>query len=207
MDNMPDLQAVVKRMSGQEKINWAEALIHISFETEGQYQEASYLVRDNFKNIIMAVYFVETTMNRYDLNQDLVLQNDEIWFGFPVFKGYLSRVLVELLCRESDDLAASIYAYVIQKKTLPTAEDRSWWSKAYAIGQLYVHDTLRSRDVDDWYWELFLDREQLTRVFSSITKGFLRKKKAVAGQKCNPETYNEEDYMDFDNPEGWPISP
>ena len=198
MDNMPDLQEVVKGMSGKEKLNFADALMHISFETEEQYQQAAHLTRSNFKNIIMALYFVETTMDRYDLNKDLTLQNDEIWQGFPMFKGYLSRVLVELLCRDSDDMAASVYAYVIKKKNLPTSDDRNPWDKMVAWVQLHVHDILKGYDID--YWELYLDREQLTRVFSSVIKGFLRKKEASAGQSCASKEKQEHihfnDYVD-----------
>ena len=194
MDNMPDLQEVVKGMSGKEKLNFADALIHISFETEEQYQKAVYLTRSNFKNIIMALYFVETTIDRYDLNKDLTLQNDEIWLGFPMFKGYLSRVLVELLCRDSDDMAASIYAYVIEKKNLPTSADRNAWEKVVAWVQLHIHDILKGHGID--HWDLFLDHEQLTRVFSSIIKGFLSKKKAAVGKSCADKQEQEHIYFD-----------
>ena len=57
LDNMPDLQEVANGMSAKERLSWADALIHISFETEEQYQQATYMTRSNFKNIIMAVLF------------------------------------------------------------------------------------------------------------------------------------------------------
>lgn len=201
MDNMPDLREVVNKMNGKEKLSFGDALVHISFETEAQYQEATYLTRSNFKNIIMALYFVETTMNRYDLNKDLTLQNDEIWLGFPMFKGYLSRILVELLCRDSDDIAASIYAYVIEKKHLPTSSDRSGWEKLVAWVQVHVHDLLKGYGFD--HWDLSLNHEQLTRVFSSIIKGFLSKKKSTEGKGCP----SEEEYIYFDDPTVDSITP
>ena len=99
----------------------------------------------------------------------------------------MSRILVELLCRDSDDMAAAIYAYVIENKHLPTSDDRSGWNKAVAWVELHIHDILKGFDVD--YWDLYLDRDLLTRVFSSIIKGFLNKKKAAAaGKSCSSET-------------------
>ena len=182
MNNMPDLQKVLTEMDKEKQMQLAEALIHISFETEQEYQAATYLKRSNLKNIIMALYFVETTINRYDLNGDLVLQADEIWEGFPTFKGYLSRVLVHLICLESDDLAASIYAYVIEKKQLPVSNELTIYDNAIARIQLHIHNFLRAWNRD--YWDLYLDREKLTRVFSTIIKGFLSKKKERGSEKC-----------------------
>lgn len=182
MNNMPDLQKVLDGMDKKKQIQLAEALIHISFETEQEYQAATYLKRSNLKNIIMGLYFVETTINRYDLNGDLVLQADEIWLGFPTFKGYLSRVLVHLICLESDDLAAAIYAYVIEKKTLPVSNELAWSDLAIARIQLEMHDLWRRWNFD--YWDLYLDREKLTRVFSTIIKGFLDKKRERGSEKC-----------------------
>ena len=191
MGNMPDLQTVLERMSDEGKSSLTEALIHIAFETEQEYMTAQYLNKGNLKNIIMALYFVETTINRYDLDGDLVLQHDEIWQGYPSFKGYLSRVLVYLLCRDSDNLSASIYAYVIEKKSLPSDSRLSALERAYAWLQLNMHDLqheeiddTKALNVDSEYWRLFLDREQLTRVFSSIIKGFLAKKRERGSSAC-----------------------
>ncbi len=193
MNNMPDFQKVVETMSEEQKKNFAESLIHISYETEQEYQDAIYLNRGNFKNIIMALYFVETTINRYDLNGDLVVQHDEIWAAFPTFEGYLSRVLVHLLCRESGDLGEAVYAYVIQKEALPTSKDLAFYEKWYAIAELSLHDILKSWNMK--YWDLFLDRIQLTRVFSTIIKGFLDKKKERISKECpmpsEPVTFDD----------------
>ena len=194
MNNMPDFQKVVETMSEEQKKNFAEALIHISYETKQEYQNAVYLNHGNLKNIIMALYFVETTINRYDLNGDLVVQHDEIWAAFPTFEGYLSRVLVHLLCRESGDLGEAVYAYVIQKKSLPTNRDLAFYKRWYAIAELSLHDILKGWDMK--YWDLFLDRAQLTQVFSTIIKGFLDKKKERGSEECpmpsEPVTFDDE---------------
>ena len=182
MNNMPDMQKAVVKMSKEQKSQWTEALIDISFETDREYQEATYLMESNLKNIIMSLYFVETTINRYDLNKDLVLQHDEIWAAFPSFKGYLARILIHLLCRKSDDLAPSLYAYVIEKQQLPFADEKAWYEDVVAWMQLQIHHNVQFFDMD--YWELYLDRKTLTSVFSHSIKGFLGRKKKKGSQAC-----------------------
>ena len=130
----------------------------------------------------MAVYFVETTINRYDLDGDLVLDNNEIWRGYSTFKGYLSRVLIHLLCGDDDELAPSVYAYVIEKVEMPSGKELEWYDIVFAWGKLQAHSILKDWDRD--LWDLSLDREKLTRVFSVIIKGFLDKKREKASKSC-----------------------
>ena len=183
MYNMPDLQQAMAEMSEEQKNGFVEALIHISFETKWEYGRATNLTKNHLKNIVMAVYFVETTINRYDLNGDSVLGNEEIWFGFPNFKGYLSRVLIHLLCWDNDDLAPSVYAYTIEKEGLPAGKEMSWYDFVFAWGVLRTHSFLKGQVSVD-LWDLYLDRVKLTRVFSAITKGFLGKKRERASKTC-----------------------
>lgn len=183
MSNMPDLQKVMAKMTEEERGALIEALIHISFETKWEYKNTDYLTKDNLKNIVMALYFVETTFNRYDLNGDFILQSDEIWLGFPIFEGYISRILIQLLCRDSNDLAPSVYAYAIEKESLPTSDELTWYKRLQAWLNLQMHSKLRN-----WmgveYWDLRLDRGKLTRVFSTVVKGFLAKKRERVSKKC-----------------------
>ena len=172
--NMLELQKVLAKMNTERKKQLMEALIHIAFESEKKYKESLNLKRIHLKNIIIALYFIETTMNRYDLNDDLVLQDDEIWFAFPSFKGYLSRALIYLLCQESDSMADATYAYTIEKRKLPAGKDFSLWDSLTAKMEIYIYDIARNWNIN--YWELYLDRERLTYVYSHIVKGLLFKK-------------------------------
>jgi hypothetical protein len=193
MYNMPDLQQALAEMSEEQQNDFVEALIHISFETKWEYARAAYLTKNHLKNIVMAVYFVETTVNRYDLNGDSVLDNEEIWFGYPNFKGYLSRVLIHLLCWKNDDLAPSVYAYVIEKEELPSGNEMRWYDLVFAWGKLRAHNLLKGQVSMD-LWDLYLDREKLTRVFSAIIKGFLGKKRERASKTCaDDETVDTEE--------------
>ncbi len=192
MYNMPDLQKNMMEMDEGQQNGLVEALIHISFETKWEYEHVTYLTKSHLKNIVMAVYFVETTINRYDLNGDSVLDNEEIWLGYPVFKGYLSRVLIHLLCWDDDDLAPSVYAYVIEKEELPSGKEMEWYDLVFAWGKLHTHSLLKGQ-VNMDLWDLYLDRGKLTRVFSSIVKGFLGKKRERASKTCaDDETANGE---------------
>ena len=182
MDNMPDLQKALSEMDEEKKSQFVESLVLIAFETKKEYEEATYLTTNHLKNIVMALYFVETTINRYDLNGDSILQNNEIWLGFPTFQGYLSRILIHLLCKKSDDLAASVYAYTIQNEKLPASDELSDFERLVAWLQLQTHSFLYNVDVD--LWDLYLDREKLTNVFSTIIRGFLAKKKEKGAKKA-----------------------
>ena len=199
MNNMPDFQKVLERMTKEEKKDFTESLIHISYETEEEYQKAAYLDGDHLKNIVMALYFVETTMSRYDLNGDFVVHHDEIWAAFPTFRGYLSHILVYLLCRESDDWREAVYAYVIARKSLPTSKDLAIYEKVFALIELNIHDILKSWNIQ--YWDLLLDRKELIMVFSALIKGFLAKKKERVSEQCfdhsntEPITFDDESIL------------
>ncbi|MDE0119227.1 MAG: hypothetical protein OXM55_04375 [Bdellovibrionales bacterium] len=183
--NMSDFQKVLSRMDEEQKKGLTEALINIAFETEEEYQQVSYLTQDHLKNIIMAVYFVETTINRYDLNGDFILDNDEVWAAFPNFHGYLSHVLIYLICQSSDDWTAAMYAYVIKNRRLPTGDTLKWYESMGAAMQLITHTALRGIGIN--WWDLYLDHEKLTQVFSTLVKGFMAKKREQAGETCNTE--------------------
>ena len=182
IDNMPDLQTVLSKMNEEQKSGLAEALIDIAFEREEEYQEAAYLTQDHLKNIVMALYFVETTINRYDLNGDFILRNDEIWAAYPQFGGYLSHILIHLICQSSDSWAASMYAYVIKHHQLPTGDTLEWYNRGWAGIQLIIHTSLRGFNID--WWDLYLDHEKLTQVFSTLVKGFMIKKRKTVEDKC-----------------------
>ncbi len=193
--NMPHFQTVLKTMDSAQKQELAQALIHISYETEEQYQKSLYMSKGHLKNIIMALYFVETTMTRYDKNQNLTLESDEIWEAFPVFQGYISRTLIYLICQESDDKVEDVYAYTIEKEVLPTSDTLTKWDKGVAATELWIHGITRKQGYE--YWALFLDRAKLTRVFSSLTKGLLHKKKETGGQECFGPTEMDETFCDI----------
>ena len=183
-NNMPDLQKIFSQMNEERKSAFTQALIYISFETEEEYQKAVYLTPNHLKNISMALYFVETTIGRYDLNGDLELQHEEILYAYPTFQGYLSRVLVYLLCRPTDALSPSMYSYVVKKHHLPPSRNVIWYDRWYAYSQLKIHQYLYS--ADKHLWDLHLNHETLTIVFSTLIKGFLAKKRTA--KTCgNPE--------------------
>ena len=181
MQNMPDLLKVLSEMNKQEEEALATSLLYIAFESGRAYETAEYITRNHLKNIVMAIYFVETTINRYDLNGDLILQNEEIWTAFSSFKGYLSRVLIYLFCQESDKLVSAMYGYVVHKKKLPASATLTWYERQWAWGELQMHRLLKNGNID--YWDLNLNRKQLTTVFSTIVKGFLGKRKQANQQE------------------------
>ncbi|MYE07638.1 MAG: hypothetical protein F4X95_02665 [Oligoflexia bacterium] len=185
--NMPDFQKVLSKMDEEQKKGLTEALINIAFETEEEYQQVSYLTQGHLKNILMAVYFVETTINRYDLNGDLILDNDEIWAAYPNFSGYLSHVLIYLICHPTDDWAAAMYAYVIKNHRLPMNDTLVWHKRVAAAMQLITHTALRDFNIN--WWDLYLDHEKLTQVFSTLVKGFMAKRRE---KRKNEETCNTE---------------
>ena len=182
MQNMPDLLKVLSKMNKQEEEALSTSLLYIAFESGDAYETAEYITRNHLKNIVMAIYFVETTINRYDLNGDLILQNEEIWTAFSSFKGYLSRVLIYLFCQESDKLVSAMYGYVVHKKKLPASQTLKWYERQWAWGELQLHRVLKNGNID--YWDLNLNRKQLTTVFSTIVKGFLEKRRQ-ANQQVN----------------------
>ena len=184
--NMSDFQKALKTMSAHQQQELAQALIHISYETDEQYQKSLYMTKSHLKNIIMALYFVETTITRYDKNQNLTLEADEIWEAFPVFQGYLSRVLIKLLCQESDDIVKDVYAYTIYKGALPASNTLTRWDKGVATIELHIHKMAQKWGLI--YWDLFLDRTKLTQVFSALTKGLLHKKQETVGTECSLST-------------------
>ena len=186
MKNMPDLLKMLNRMNKQEEETLSTALLYIAFESEAKYQVAEYITRNHLKNIVMATYFVETTINRYDLNGNLTLQNEEIWKAFDAFKGYLSRVLIYLLCQPSDKLVSAMYGYVVHKKKLPASRTLKWYERQWAWIELQAHRMLKNGNID--YWDLNLNREELTTVFSTIVKGFLeRRRQANQTEKICPD--------------------
>ena len=69
----------------------------------------------------MALYFVETTIGRYDLNGNLTLEHEEILKAYPAFQGYLSRVLVYLICRPTDALSP-FHVRLCGDKTSPAGQ-------------------------------------------------------------------------------------
>ncbi len=168
MGNMPDLQTVLAKMSKEQTQNLVEALVEISYETNTEYQNATSWTKSNLKNAIMAVYFVETTINRYDANKDLMLQGEETMSAFPAFKGYLSRSLVYMHCQSSDALVEAVYAYTVAKTQLPASNSLNWYDNIFSWIQLHTFKM--------WDWDLYLDRAKLTKVFSVIVKGFLAQK-------------------------------
>ncbi len=186
MNNMPDLQKILGEMDEEAKKQLTDALIHVAFETEEEYKRAVYIAHSHLKNIIIALYFVETTMNRYDVDGDFVLNHDEIIKAYPVFKGYLSRVLIYLLCRPTDRSAASMYAYVIKKLKLPT-NNMKWHNLLWAFLQLETHTHLYHDGEGLHLWDLHLNRAKLTTVFSTIIKGLLDKKEERKSEQCEIE--------------------
>ena len=193
MDNMPDLRKAMAKMSLNQRRDLAEALIEISYETDQKYLNATSLTKGNLKNIVMAVYFVETTINRYDSNKDLVLQSEETRSAFPTFKGYLSRSLVYMHCQESDRLVEAVYVYTVENARLPASNLLSLNERFWSWLQVNTHKW--------WSWNLYLDRAKLTRVYSAIVKGFLHKKsqqnQGLTQEECfEKELKNIEPYSD-----------
>ena len=186
--NLPNFQKSVENMDEDQKSRLTEALIHISYGTEEQYQQANYINKENLKNIITALYFVETTITRYDTNKNLTLEHEEIENAFPTFKGYIARVTANLFCKPSSaddlDLVLGFYSYVIAKEKLPFSRHPSgWWEKPKAWFEMHLSSTYR--DFEWQYWELNLDRTKLTSVFSILVKGLLSKKEQRKGQQCD----------------------
>lgn len=193
MDNMPDLQTVMAEMNKEQTQDLIEALIEISYETEAEYQSADSWTKSHLKNAIMAVYFVETTINRYDANKDLMLQDEETMSAFPAFKGYLSRSLVYMHCQSSDVLVEAVYAYTVAKKQLPASDSLKWYENIFSWMQLQTFKW--------WNWDLHLDRTKLTRVYSVIVKGFLAQRhtqdKNPDIKKCPDKSQEEQVYDDM----------
>ena len=208
-NNMPDFQTVLSKMDEEQKKGLTEALINIAFETDVEYQQASYLTQDHLKNIIMAVYFVETTINRYDLNGDFILDNDEIWAAYPNFDGYLSHILIYLICQSSDKWAGAMYAYVVKKHRLPMIDELSWYEGIWIMIQLSTHTALRDMSMNG-LWDLSLDHEKLTQVFSTLVKGFIAKKKEKGKNTCNTEyleTFEDKTIYNYQRMITFPIFP
>ena len=182
--NLPHFQKSLENKSEEEIKSLTEALIHISYETEEQYQYSNYMHTEHIKNIIMALYFVETTITRYDKDKNLTLDHEEIKLAFPTFKGYLARILINLLCEPSDNFVMDYYSYVIEKGTLPSSNTLSVWDKTRAFSEIRLQNLWRRNGYD--YWELSLDRTKLTRIFSALVKGLLHKKKTNTNQTCAP---------------------
>ena len=208
MDNMPDLQNVLRQMSETEKENLTKALIKIAtvVEQEKSQLEATYITNWHLKSAIMALYFVETTINRYDLNGDLKLQNNEIRWAYSTFRGYLSRSVVLLACQKSDRLAKSFYDYTVNYARIPPNIDEDFidffWS---AVLQLNINYLMEQVNVE--LWELDLNREKLTLVFSAIVESFLSKRKEIkkTGKQCSPPENSNK--IELPLPEVLPNSP
>ena len=187
LPNMPDIAQAVQAMSPQKRQTFTQALIHISFETQAGYDTELHLTRWRLKNILMAVYFIETIFNRFDVNHDSILQNDEIWAAFPVFHGYLNHVVVyDLQWPQAVESTPDLYAFVIaHKKLTHQASYRSTykpiWDKMDEA-EIYSHYLWRTcpscraamKKFSGTDWTLQMDREHLVRVFSAVIKGFMK---------------------------------
>ena len=184
ISNMPDLVFHLENTSPQNKSLFIEDLIKMVFPTEESYQKASTLTNHQIRYMITVLYFIETTINRFDQNNDSVLQNDELWTAFPVFEGYLNRVMINLLCTESDEWVPSLYNYAVKERTVPfNADKMSSWDLNWVKFKISVHSwTTKSLNYN--YWPMELDRFGLLTLYSNLEKAFVKKKKDHKQNPC-----------------------
>ena len=184
ISNMPDLKKALTEMNAKEKSDFIEALMHIAFETEELYEEGGFITSYQIKYMLTALYFTETTINRFDLDNDSVLSEEEIWKAFFIFEGYLRRVLLNLMCSDNFHQIPALYAYAVNKKNIPfSAVEMSKWELFTAKSSIWLHSQY-NRIMDGSYWKMRLDRTELLQLYSNLGKRFVARKKVKHKDPC-----------------------
>ncbi len=192
VENMPDLILVLENMSNEDKSDFIKAFMDIAFESEELAQSSQIITNYQVKYMFTALYLIETTMNRFDFNNDSLLQEAELWEAYKIFEGYLRRAMINLVCRDDLDDLPVIYAYAVHNKgVLPYRGSMGFWDKLWIESSINLLSSLYN-SFDYNYWDIELDRIGLTQVYSNLGKAFIKKKKKLQETSCE-EIAAEED--------------
>ena len=192
VENMPDLVLILQNMNNEDKNKFMEVLLNIAFDTDELAQSSEMITNYQIRYMFTALYLIETTMNRFDFNNDSLLQEDELWEAYKIFKGYLRRVMVDLVCIDELSIVPPIYAYTVHNKgNMPLNPSMGDMSQTFKLWTLqfnsFLHDTVGYN-----HWDMELDRIGLTQVYSNLGKVFISKKKERQKKSCE-EVKKEED--------------
>ncbi len=180
-DNMPDFRSFLSTLSPLGKRELSEALLISAFESQEDYEDAKYLHKYNVKNIIILFYFVETIFNRYDLNKDFVLDNEETTNSFPTFEGYIHHIFTYLLCQpDKVDSSFDVYKYLLNEKEFVKIKGVSL-VESFGNRMFFILKSTWETEIKD------MTRADLTQVFSKSVKGFLKKKNLQTNPICLDE--------------------
>ena len=184
VENMPDLLLAFENMNSEDKNKFIKAFMDIAFESRELAKSSPVITNYQIRYMFTALYLIETTMNRFDFNNDSLLQEDEIWEAYKIFEGYLRRVMITLVCRDNLEDLPIIYAYAVHHKgVLPfnpsLNEIEKLWMEMSINTLSWFNNTL-----DYNYWDMELDRTGLTQLYSNLGKAFVRKKKERKETSC-----------------------
>ena len=188
LGNFPDLRKYIEFIKEEGKLNeLKEALIHAAYETDDRYKTYKTFNSVQLQMMVVSLYIIETAFGQYDKNNDFVLSDQEIWAAYSGFRGYILRVMLDLMCLTPKFFifSESIYAYVIHHKKLPNSRKLDEITKEYLrLGWDYLLRKGAGKNFDFIGIRaktLSLDRIGLAKVFSESMKGLIRTKEEFGG--------------------------
>ena len=184
IENMPDLILVLQNMESEDKESFIQVLMEIAFDSKELSESSPSITNYQIRYMFTALYLIETTMNRFDSNNDFILQREELWVAYKIFEGFLRRAMVELACIDDLDLLPAIYAHTVNAKDLPLDPLMSQMDKWLKQEILLPVGSFLLNELDYNYLEMELNHTDLTQLYSNLGKVFIRKKKETQTTPC-----------------------
>jgi len=160
--NLPGMVDHVQRLKTDSK-RWNQFIRDLEdVSRSGGYGPGTIEIAE-LQNLGPALHYVESLMINYDLNENGVLDEPEIWKIFPVFRQYI-RELGEGAA-ETKRIQESVFAYLIVNGR-PPAQD--FWGQANVV----------FNDLKRQIFSLRVDRSNLLTILASLTN-FTREKRTA----------------------------
>ena len=118
--HVPKLYSYISNASREEQYYFLE-----SIEGFSRGPRTDPMTISHFNNLVGAMFNIESTFIRYDINDDNILDEDELEASFPTYKNAIR--LISCIPASLEQMAKSAFLYIIKYTQLP---QQGWRGKA-----------------------------------------------------------------------------
>jgi len=158
MVNLPFLQDFMKKSTADQRLAFTNTLVLATCSECVDGKGPQWMQMSEISTMTVVTHYVESTMIRFDANQDGLLSNSELEKAVPIFAGFLKKIAKDTLNKElSDSQARAAFFYILKYQSIPSTN----WDNFFVYKNEWMEPTLS------------MSRQQLAEVFKSIIGNLL----------------------------------
>jgi hypothetical protein len=150
MSNMPFLLNFLNRSAPDVRQAFGQVLIDTAFSPVNS--DTNWLEKNEVSTLTVVAHYAESVMIRFDRNQDGILNNEEIEYAVPVFRGLIKKIAKEKFgAGLSDKEAHGAFLYILNYKSVPSSFmdyayiwKNEWWTPTLALDRLQLAQVFRA---------------------------------------------------------------